>query len=252
MKSFVKVGAILALSVLVVSAFAQGGGGGGRGGRAGGQGRMMMQGGGQGEAQLLGRKDVQTELKITAEQRQKVQDAIEKAMTDAREGIDFQGMRDMSEDERNAMMTKMRTAMQTATDKALEANLTKEQNARLKELAIQRAGNSAVFRADVQKALVITDEQKKKLDELQRLQREAMRNSGGGNMRDMSEEERAAARAKQQEANKKNQEIMNTKIGEILTTEQKDKLKTLGGAAFKFDPAEDNVRRGGGGGRGGN
>ena len=245
MKSFVKVGAVLALSVMVVSAFAQGGGGGGRGQGRGGQRNMGMQGG---PTQLVNRKDVQTELKITAEQKTKLDAALEKVRADRRAAMQGGGgnFQDMSQEERQ----KMQAANAAADLKALESALTKEQITRLNELVIQRAGNGAILRAEVQKELGITDDQKKKIADLQTKQQEAMRSSMSG-MQDMSREERQEAMQKMQETFRKNQEIMNAELGKILTPEQAAKLKTMGGAPFKFDPAEDNARRGGGGGRGG-
>lgn len=248
MKSFVKVGAILALSVMVVSAFAQGGGGGGRGGRGGfGQGRMGM-GGGVNAMQLLNRKDVQTELKITADQKTKMDAAIDRLREERRAAMQNGGFQDMTQEERQKMME----TNQANEKKAMESVLTKEQVTRLNELVIQRAGNSAILRPEVQKELAITDEQKKKIADLQTKQREAMQQAFSG-MQDMSREERQEAMTKMRESIQKNEKVMNDELGKILTADQAAKLKAMGGAPFKFDPAEDNARRGGGGrgGRGG-
>ena len=241
--------AIAAVSIMVVRAFAQGGGGGGRGGRGGFGGQRMGMGGG--DTQLLNRKDVGAELKITAEQKTKVDAALEKMRADRRAAMQGGGgnFRDMSDADRQKMQEKNAEEEK----KVLESVLTKEQVTRLKELGIQRAGNAAILRPEVQKELVITEDQKKKIADLQAKQREAMQSMfQNGGFQDMSQEERQAAMAKMQETQKKNTEIMNTELGKILTPEQAAKLKTMGGAPFKFDPAEDNNRGGrGGGGRGG-
>ncbi|MFY9233866.1 MAG: hypothetical protein WAO58_05320 [Fimbriimonadaceae bacterium] len=246
MKSILfKLAAVAAISVMVSSAFAQGGGGGG--GRGGfGQGRM---GGGQGEIALVNRKDVSAELKITPDQKTKLEAAIQKMRDDQRAAREAGGggnFQDMTDSER----AKMAETRMAAEKKALESVLSKEQMDRLRQLVIQRLGNGAVNRPDVAKELGVTEDQKKKLADLQTKQREAMMAQfQNGGFQDMSQEERQAAMTKMRENMAKQNEIMNTEIGKILTKEQTDKLKAMGGAAFKFDPAEDNVgRRGGGGG----
>lgn len=234
MKSFLtKLTAVATLSALVVGAYAQGGGAGGGGGRGGG--RMFGQGRmGGGDWGLLSRKDVQTELKITDEQKTQIT-AAQEAQRESMRGA-FQNFRDMSDDERQKAMQKM----QEDQKKVYEGILTKEQATRLKELGIQRAGNGAILRPEVQKDLGITEEQKKKISELQTKQQEAQR----ALFEKVQNQE--IERDQMQEAMRKNQEILGAELGKILTTEQADKLKKMGGAPFKFDPSEDRGRGGGG------
>lgn len=216
MRSLLLRGATAALlAVVAVSAFAQGGG------------RMQMFGGGAGnDFRLLGRKDVQTDLKVTAEQKTKI-DAAQASQQDAMRSM-FQGAQDMSQEERTKLVTKM----QEDQKKVYEGIISKEQLARLKEIGIQLAGNRAVAREDVQKELAVTDDQKTKIKALQAKQQEAqmalfekMRNG-------------ELEREEMQTIIQKNNETMGTELGKILTTEQADKLKKLGGAPFKADPNE--------------
>jgi Spy/CpxP family protein refolding chaperone len=78
MKSMMKLMAVLAVAVVAVSSFAQGGGGGGRGFGQFGRGGGMQDGSG---AFLLNREDVQGELKLTTDQKSKL-DTIRQAQRD--------------------------------------------------------------------------------------------------------------------------------------------------------------------------
>ena len=170
--------AIVAVSALTISAFAQGGagGGGGRGGQGrGGQGRMMMMGGGGGVMPatfLLQRDDVQADLKLTSEQKEKLDALRTKSMEKMREvftaggggggngggggggGRGFQ----LSDEQRKTM-----EKMNEETTKEVNTILTAEQAKRIRQIGIQLAGPRAVVTADVAKELGLSDDQNKKI-----------------------------------------------------------------------------------------
>ena len=90
----------------------------------------------------------------------------------------FQNAGQASPEDRQKMGVKIQE-MQT---KAVNDILDTTQQKRYKELDLQRAGAQAVARPDVAKELVITDEQKKKLEDIQKASQEEMRAlfTGGG------------------------------------------------------------------------
>ena len=222
--------AVTAIAIVAVSSFAQGGGGGGRGGF--GQGR-----GGFGGFQdatgvfLLNRDDVAGEIKLTADQKTKLE-SIRQAQREK--------MRDMFQGgggggDREAMMAAMQK-LQAENAKETLAVLNDDQKKRLKELAVQRMANAAVMNADIQKELGVTDEQKAKIKDLQDKQ-QAANQALGEKMRNQ-EIDREQFQASMQ----KNREVMNAELGKILTPDQKTKLTAMGGKPFKFVEQE----RGGG------
>lgn len=219
MKSMMKFIAVTAVTVMAVASFAQGGGGGGRGQGRGGFGQMQDPSG----AFLVNREDVQGEIKLTADQKSKL-DAIRQAQREKmREAFQNGG----GGGDREAMMAAMQK-MQAENTKETMAVLTDEQKKRLKELAIQRMGNSAITNADLQKELGVTDDQKAKIKELQDKQAAAQRALG----EKMQNQE--IDMQQMRESMTKNTEIMNTELGKIMTADQKAKLATMGGKPFKF------------------
>lgn len=218
MKSMMKFIAVTAVTVMAVASFAQGGGGGGRGQGRGGFGGMQDPSG----AFLVNREDVQGEIKLTDDQKSKLQAARQAQMEKGREA--FQNFQSMSQEERATAMQKM----QAENNKATLGVLTDDQKKRLKELAIQRMGNAAITHAEVQKELGMTADQTAKIKELQDKQtaantvlREKMMNQ-------------EIEREQFMESSRKNTEVMNTELGKIITADQKAKLTTMGGKAFKF------------------
>jgi len=226
MKSMMKLIAVAAVAVVAVSSFAQGGGGGRGQGRGGGGFGQFGRGGGMQDATgafLLNREDVQAEIKLTADQKSKV-DAIRQAQRDKMREM-FQG--GGGGGDREAMMAEMQK-MQAANNKEILAVLTDDQKKRVKELAIQRMGNAAIANPEIQKELGVTDEQKAKIKDLQDKQQAA--NRALMENQDMDREARMAAF-------QKNTEVMNTELGKIATDAQKAKLKEMSGKPFKFvDP----------------
>jgi Spy/CpxP family protein refolding chaperone len=215
MKSMMKFIAVAAVAVMAVASFAQGGGGGGRGGQ--------RFGGGFGNdptgAGLVNRDDVSGEIKITADQKSKI-DALRQSQREK--------MREMFQNGGGGQDPTAFQKMQAENNKAILALLTDDQKKRLKELAIQRMKESAATHADIQKELGVTDDQKAKIKDLQDKQ-QAANAAIMEKMRNQEIEREAAT-----ESFRKNTDALNSEIGQILTDAQKSKLKAMSGKEFKF------------------
>jgi Spy/CpxP family protein refolding chaperone len=212
----------LVMAILTTLTYAQPPGGGGFGGP-----------GGMGSAGLLAMPAVQTELKITDAQKQPLEDfrsELQKDIQEAMSGFDFQGLQDLSQEERAKKMAEIRTKAEEITtkgDEKLAKILDESQMKRLKELRIQRAGAAAFAMPAVVAKLNLTDEQKAKITKIQ----EDARTQGRPQFNpDATQEERQAAFAKMQEARAK-------VLKDILATLDSDQTKTwteLTGKEFKF------------------
>jgi Spy/CpxP family protein refolding chaperone len=158
---------------------------------------------------LLGQKSVQEELKLSDEQVKQVKELTDKQ----REA--FQGLRDLSQEERRTKIQELGKSNNEAIAKMLKP----QQLKRVKQIALQRQGAAAVNNEEVSKALNITADQKEKIRDIQTKAREEMQGLGFD-----------------EEARKKRQEVMkamNDKITGVLTAEQKSKLKEMQGDPFK-------------------
>jgi len=218
---------ILGIAVLAIAVMSQAQGG-GRG--------MMMQGGGGNPLMLLNREDVKKDLALTDDQSEKLaafndqgamRDRFMKAMQDS--GV---SMEDMRTEEGRKKMQPLMEKMQADMKKEVEAILTPAQVKRLGEINVQFNGNRSVLQKDIAKAVGLTEDQNKSVAELQKKQQDAMRGlfqkvqSGEMTMEDV------------QATRKKNDEILDTEIGKLLTEAQKAKLKEMGGK--KFERKDEN------------
>ncbi len=238
---------VAALTVSVAISMAQGGGQ-GRGGF--GQGR-----GGQGELQLAMRKDVQTDLAVTADQKTKLEELQAKQRqgrgqggagraggaggagagggggVGAGGGGNRVGGQAMTDEERAAMQKRMQEQRDQAR-KELGAILNEGQMKRLGEIQIQLQGNRAIVREETQKVLGLSTDQVAKIKDLQDKQQaanqalmEKVRNQ------ELSREDVTKSR-------ENNNKILDAELGKILTGDQASKLKDMGGKAFKADPPQ--------------
>ena len=188
-----------------------------------GFGGMMMMGRSNTLA-LLQRDDVQTDLALTGDQKSKLQTLLQnlqdkrrEIMQEARDnGGDFNSVRDQL------------TKLQDGAEKQANEILTPAQQKRVKEIGIQVDGNRSILRAEIQKDLGITDEQKKKIADIQAKSQadmqayfEGLRNSGSF--------DRDAIQAEMKKRNDK----LSEELGKVLTAEQAKKLKEMGGKEFK-------------------
>lgn len=235
---------VVAVAVLAIACtgFAQptggGGGGGGRGGQRGFGGMMRNN-----PFSLLNVKEVQTELKISADEQTKIdalsteyRDASRKARQDAQAA-------GTSREDQMAASQKLSDDYTTK----LNAILTADQQKRLKELRIQLAGNRALLQADVQKALNFTQQQK---DDAKALGDKAQAANGELFQKVRNQE------ITQEDAQKtmaKNNETLGTELLKLLTPDQATQFKAMSGAPFTFPKDMPGMggpgmgRRGGGG-----
>jgi len=201
-------------------------------------------GGAVSAASLVGIPEVQAELKVTDDQKPKLEELRTQMQTEmraAREGVDFQAMRDMSQEERTKAMADLRAKTEPVTkkiDAQLEKILDATQMKRLKQLRTQRMGAAAFSNAEIVKALALTDDQTTKIKEIQA----AARPQGGAGAfnPDATQEERQAARAKMEETRAK----ALKDIVAVLTPDQAKTWTDLTGAEFKFPQVRGGGRRG--------
>lgn len=202
-----------------------------------GGGMRMRMGGGL--LQLARRDDVAKELNVTADQKTKLDDLQQTMRTQMRDAFQSMGGGNGTPPDRDAMQ-KLMQDMQDKQKAALAGILSADQMTRLKELNIQRQGNSAILDKDVQSALGLSADQLAKIKDLQDKQMEAMQA-----IRDKvqnQEIDQDAARTAMQ----KNNDVMKTELGKILTSDQTSKLASMGGKPFTFDASLDNQRGPGG------
>lgn len=232
MKSWFRLSLAVGLMACSVSvAFAQPGGGrGGFGGGGFGGGGFGGGGFGGGGLMLLGDENVRKDLGVTDDQMAKLQEVQQKAGEKIR-GL-FEGMRDLSQEERQSKFAEIQKEMTAINEKAQAEVLLPKQIERLKQIGIQsrlnRGGTSdALASDDIAKELGITEAQK---EALKKAQEEA-----DAEMREEMTKLRDKAR----------QKILN-----VLTSEQQSKLKKLTGETITFAPPQFGGGRGGPGGGG--
>ncbi|MCS6860447.1 MAG: hypothetical protein NZT92_09030 [Abditibacteriales bacterium] len=208
----------VALAVAVAApSWAQGRGQGRFGGAFGGPGGVVLQ--------LVRMPEVQAELKLTDEQKVKLQQVGQELLQSGRELL--QGLRDLSPEERE----KRRQEFQAETTKRINAVLNEEQRKRLRQLVLQRQGVAIIAQdEEVAQQLKVTNDQKLKIQDIVRAANEERRallqggfgGGGGGVSPEM--------RARMNEITRKT----NEKIEAVLTDEQKKQWKEMCGAPFDF------------------
>jgi hypothetical protein len=209
----------VAILGLAADALAQGQGGGRRGGFGRGGGMM-----GNNPLTLLRNPNVQKELELSDDQKKSVDDLN----TDMRSS--FQGLRDLSADERTAKIKEENDKIQKKVDDLLLPN----QKERLDELQLQARGSQALTDPKVAEKLNLTDDQKQSLTKLASdYQQKRMDLFQGGGRPDMD----AVNNLRTEE---------NDKAMAILTADQKDQFTKMEGKIV--DPS---LLRGNFGGRGG-
>ncbi|MGV3615590.1 MAG: hypothetical protein ACO1SV_09675 [Fimbriimonas sp.] len=243
-----------AFAVVAAAASAQGfpgGGHGGPGGPGGHGGRMMGRGPGMmahGVApidMLVMREDVQADLQLTDDQRSKLEGLRESSRPPMGHGgrgpgrhggpggPDGRGPGGHMGGGMGGHMgghmggDKAFDEMRKKNEAAVDAILTVEQRNRVRQIAVQLAGNGAIHDATVQQQLGITTAQKTKikslLDQVAAANRAAMEGARNGDL------DREAVHAKM----KGNQDTLNAELGKLLTSDQALRLKALGGKPFQ-------------------
>jgi hypothetical protein len=121
-------------------------------------------------AMLLEMAEVQKELAVTDAQKEKItalQADARAAMDKAMQDFDPRAAQDLEPEEREKRMAEMRAKMEENNkkmDERVAEMLDAKQLARLKQLRLQREGVGALTRGDIAEKLVLTDEQKKKIN----------------------------------------------------------------------------------------
>jgi Spy/CpxP family protein refolding chaperone len=130
-------------------------------------------GGGGGLLGLAARDDVQQELQLVDEQKEKVRALTDDMRTKVREemGSMFQGLQGASDEDRRARFDEIRTKFETINkdmEKKLDGVLLPHQLERLKQIDLQnkmrQRGASALTGGDIAEALNLSDEQRDKLE----------------------------------------------------------------------------------------
>jgi Spy/CpxP family protein refolding chaperone len=170
--------------------------------------------GGGDSTMLLRQESVQKELKLTPEQINKVEDLSENIREKFREVFEA------PEEERGKKMQELRKE----NEKAVAQILKPEQVKRLKQISYQRQGSRAFTDTDVAKALQLTDEQQKKIREINE--------EAGRKMRELFQ----PGMPPDDETRQKITELQKAsadRIMKLLTEAQKTKWKELQGEPFK-------------------
>lgn len=173
---------------------------------------------------LLGRPDVQAELKLTEEQKVKMSEALAKRQ---------QELGDVTPEGRRQRMQALRAEM----EREVLAVLTPEQQQRLKQLALQWQGPLALNRPEVAKEVGLTSEQQSKIQGIIQNWREEQR----AIMRQRPEPGQGAAplRQKMEELRAK----IEKEIESVLTGAQRQKWQSMLGEPFKFEGGRGIPRR---------
>jgi len=187
----------------------------------GGRGRGMM---GGGAAMLLGIEDVQKDLKITDEQKEKIK-TFQTKQREALQGL-FGGGGERPDREKMAEIMKK---TQDETKAFMKEALTEEQNKRLNQISLQNSLKTmpamAFANEDTAKALKITDEQKEKI--------KAVSEQMGKDMAELRPERGQQPSADAQKKMEALRKEANEKIMEALTEDQHKTLKELQGKTFE-------------------
>ena len=184
-----------------------------------GQRGQMGQGG---VAALLKSEGVQKELKLDPDQVTKVKAAVQKVEDQHKD--DLAKLKDAGREEQRSKGRELTQTISTETFAAVNDILKPEQMKRLKQIELQRAGEEAFGRPEVQKALNLTDTQRESLKTIAAdaaKERSSLRSGGSGGQGNF---EKLAALRKE----------TNEKTQAILTDEQKKTWKELTGEPFQM------------------
>jgi hypothetical protein len=210
-----------ALVLFALPASAQGQRGQGRGGFGGGFGGP----GGGGGLMLATNKSVQEELKVDEDQAKKLTALSEKNREN------FGSFRDLSQEERREKMTKLTAE----NDKAVAEILKPEQVTRLHQIENQVGGANALLAERNADKLKLTDDQKKKVQDVLASSREKMTGLFG---QGQGQGDREAAMKKMQEIRAEStKEAVN-----VLTDDQKKTWEELSGKPFEYKPEPPRPR----------
>jgi len=235
---------VFALVVACAVALAQGPGpgGDGQGGQRGG--RMGMQMGMQrgGGIRLITRPDVQKELAVTDAQKTKIAELFPDRRAGGPGGpggppggpaAGPQGgppPGGQAAGPRGGFDPAEMQARQAEQEKKLQAILNETQWKRFNELRLQRDGVNALMRPEVAKEVGLSEEQTKKLQDIQQASREGMREAMMA-ARESGDMDREGMMAMMEKSRKESE----AKMLAVLTEPQKVKWQAMQGKPFKFE-----------------
>lgn len=176
---------------------------------------LAQQPGMMGPAGLLFNPDVQKDLKLSEEQTGKLRDALGKVMTKYRE--EFQKWQKSQPSAKE--YEKTMKAFHEDSDKAVAGVLDAKQIKRLRQIEWQLNGVGALHDPELQKELKLSDEQKKKLDDIFQT---------AGKQFQQLQEKRETSKEKYDAIFKETEEKANG----VLTEEQKKSWKEAQGPKF--------------------
>jgi len=205
-------------------------------GRGGGFGRGLD------KSTLIRSEQVQKELVMTPQQKEKIEAATGSIQEELR-GL-RSGLRDLSGEERDQRMAELRSLQQELNLKAtkqIEDVLSHEQAERLDQIMLQFWGARALSEADMVQKLELSEKQQDQIRVIFEKQGEAQREMFQGDSRE--NRRKLFAQMREMQAKTKSQALA------VLTEQQDSEFKRLKGAAFEVDRA--SLFGGSRGGRGG-
>jgi hypothetical protein len=204
--------------------------------------------GGGGLAGMIGQsKQLQDELRMDKDQVDKLTGALAKVREALRDDMAKLRAPDISQEQRADVLKKVGEA----NAKALESVLKPEQVKRLRQIEIQQAGLAMYAKEDVQKALKLTDDQKEKIDEINKSLQKDLRELSPGGPGGGGPGGRGGRGGFDPEVMKKREGLQKEAkelIVKVLNDDQKATLNDLTGAPFEL---RLDAFGGPGGGRGG-
>jgi len=166
------------------------------------------------EVVLLRQQSVQKELKLNESEVEKIHKHCAKQWEKAQQIVE------LAEPERDNKFNQLTKE----NEQFVESTLNKDQRKRLHEIMFQIAGLLCLSRPDVEAKLNLTEEQKRRIPQLQKQARQEMEEV----IHDAKKEEK---RAKLKEL----RETSRTRVKELLTDAQEAKWKEMTGAPFQGD-----------------
>lgn len=205
--------------------------------------------GGFGGIGLLRAEKVQKELKLSDEQKTKLQELSERIRSQFRER--FSGTDNLSQEERRKRFEEIRQQMQADSQRRLEAMrkeiatiLQPEQLKRWRQIELQQEGPTALLRPEVAESVGVTEDQKTKIEEINKETQDKLQ-SLFQDIRGGDPQTREERMSQLREKAKKVRTEGDGKAMALLNPEQKKKLVEMMGEPFEMERITPMPRRGG-------
>jgi hypothetical protein len=176
-----------------------------------------------GIAALLGNESVQKELKLDNEQVDKIKAALTKVREQHQE--EFAKLRSLDQEERRTKGQELNKTVSEEILKSASGILAPDQLKRLKQIELQQEGTRALSRADVEKALNLTPDQKEKI--------KAISDDAAKEMRDLRQAGGGGAQGNREKMTELRKQT-NEKVQAVLTDDQKKTWKEMTGEPFQI------------------